>query len=230
MLTVRQDNLLRAIISEYVKTAEPVGSQVLVEKYKLDVSSATVRNEMLELDELGYLEQPHTSAGRIPTEAGYRYFLDNQFISKKPSFAQEKKLSQTIREGQGDRQSAKALAKILAELSQEFILTAFTDNDFYYTGLTNLFIQPEFSNQHIVYNIAGVIDQLDRHLAKLYHQVNDEIVILVGTNNPIDPALSLITVKTSGNLLIAILGPLRMPYRTNVGLLEYSRELMKNLS
>ena len=120
MLTVRQDNLLRAIISEYVKTAEPVGSQVLVEKYKLDVSSATVRNEMLELDELGYLEQPHTSAGRIPTEAGYRYFLDNQFISKKPSFAQEKKLSQTIREGQGDRQSAKALAKILAELSQEY--------------------------------------------------------------------------------------------------------------
>ncbi len=75
ILSDRQKILLTLLIREYVSSAQPVGSQLLVEKYQLDMSSATVRNELAALTEMGYLNQPHTSAGRIPTENGYRFFV-----------------------------------------------------------------------------------------------------------------------------------------------------------
>lgn len=75
-LDPRKQHILRAVVIEYVLEAEPVGSEQLVQKYALGVKSATVRNELAEMSELGYLEQPHTSAGRIPSDVGYRYFVD----------------------------------------------------------------------------------------------------------------------------------------------------------
>src|SRR5688572_7720643 len=76
-LEPRSQSILRAVIDEYVATAEPVGSQTLVERYNLGVSSATVRNVMAELEAAGYLTHPHTSAGRIPTDAGYRIYVES---------------------------------------------------------------------------------------------------------------------------------------------------------
>ena len=74
-LTFRQAQLLGYIVKEHIRTAAPVASRLLVDYYNLDVSPATVRNEMARLEELGYLSQPHTSAGRAPTESGFRYFV-----------------------------------------------------------------------------------------------------------------------------------------------------------
>src|SRR5512143_3251538 len=74
-LSERQKLILALVIRDYIDTAQPVGSIRLVEHYRLDVSSATVRNEMMALTEMGYLRQPHTSAGRVPTEEGYRFFV-----------------------------------------------------------------------------------------------------------------------------------------------------------
>jgi heat-inducible transcriptional repressor len=74
-LTERQKLILALVIRDYIDTAQPVGSMRIVEKFQLDVSSATVRNEMMALTEMGYLRQPHTSAGRVPTEEGYRFFV-----------------------------------------------------------------------------------------------------------------------------------------------------------
>ncbi|MBI4733903.1 MAG: heat-inducible transcription repressor HrcA [Rubrobacteridae bacterium] len=76
MLNARKKAILYVAVQEYILTAEPVSSQRLVEKYQLGVSSATVRHELAQLEELGYLRQPHTSAGRIPTDTGYRYYVD----------------------------------------------------------------------------------------------------------------------------------------------------------
>ena len=74
-LTIRQQDILGILVREYVHTAQPVGSLVITQKYGLSYSSATVRNELAYLEEAGYLSQPHTSAGRVPTEKGYRYFV-----------------------------------------------------------------------------------------------------------------------------------------------------------
>ena len=77
MLPPRRQKILAAIVEQYIETGEPVGSKVLLSKIGLDVSSATIRNEMAELTNLGFISQPHTSAGRVPTEIGYRYYVDN---------------------------------------------------------------------------------------------------------------------------------------------------------
>src|SRR4030043_1192300 len=78
----RQKKLLNLIINEHINPAEPVGSGILVEKTGLEVSPATVRNEMADLEKEGFIYQPHTSAGRVPTEKGYQFFVDN-FVEKR---------------------------------------------------------------------------------------------------------------------------------------------------
>jgi heat-inducible transcriptional repressor len=82
-LDKRKELILRAVVFEYVHAAEPVGSQMLTDRHDLGVKPATVRNELAEMADMGYLDQPHTSAGRIPSDRGYRYFVDN-FVSQRP--------------------------------------------------------------------------------------------------------------------------------------------------
>lgn len=77
MLSDRKQKVLKAVVSEYINTAEPVGSRTLVRRHKLGVSTATIRNEMADLEEMGFLEQPHVSAGRVPSDRGYRFYVDN---------------------------------------------------------------------------------------------------------------------------------------------------------
>ena len=85
MLDKRQRQVLQAIVEEYINTAEPVSSGTLVEQYKLGYSSATIRNDMAELEKLGYLEKPHTSSGRIPSAKGYRFYVDELINDQKIS-------------------------------------------------------------------------------------------------------------------------------------------------
>jgi heat-inducible transcriptional repressor len=91
-LDKRKQSILQAVIIEYVTGKEPVGSEMLVQKYDLGVKSATVRNELAEMSELGYLEQPHTSAGRIPSDLGYRFYVD-RLLCKRTSSHQTSKSS-----------------------------------------------------------------------------------------------------------------------------------------
>lgn len=87
-MTKRQEKILNAVVKEYVKSSKPVSSKVLFQKHKLGLSSATIRNEMKELEKAGYLSKPHTSAGRIPTEKGYRFFIKS--LGGKPEDTFEK--------------------------------------------------------------------------------------------------------------------------------------------
>src|SRR5580704_10262473 len=98
-LDPRKETILRAIIVEYVTTAEPIGSEALVQKYELGVRSATVRNEMAEMSELGYLEQPHTSAGRIPSDLGYRYYVDRLITDRTVRDADKSVVKQATSDG-----------------------------------------------------------------------------------------------------------------------------------
>src|SRR6201989_3165783 len=99
--------VLRAIIEDYVSTQEPVGSQALAERHRLGVSPATVRNDMAALEEEGLITQPHTSAGRVPTDKGYRLFVD-RLSTVKPLSAPEKKAIQTLLDGAIDLDDVRA--------------------------------------------------------------------------------------------------------------------------
>jgi heat-inducible transcriptional repressor len=89
-LTERRAAILRLIISDYVQTAQPIGSEALVARHRLEISSATIRNEMAKLEEDGYISHPHTSAGRVPSDRGYRYFV--QSLMGEPDLPSEEKL------------------------------------------------------------------------------------------------------------------------------------------
>lgn len=96
MMDERKKNVLHAIIKDYVSTAEPVGSRTIAKKYDLGVSPATIRNEMSDLEELGYIEQPHTSAGRIPSDKGYRYYVDCLMEKEKLNHKEQNFISQNF--------------------------------------------------------------------------------------------------------------------------------------
>ena len=118
-LTERQKTLLLVIIRDYIDAAQPVGSKRLVDRYQLDLSSATIRNEMATLTDMGYLRQPHTSAGRVPTEEGYRYFVNAMMNQAALPEAVENNISLQFREVRPDvEQWMHLAASVLANQSQ----------------------------------------------------------------------------------------------------------------
>ena len=119
MLDDRKLAVLRAIIEDYVSTTEPVGSKSLVDRHKLDVSPATIRNDMAVLEEQGYIAQPHTSAGRIPTDKGYRLFVD-RLSSVKPLSAAERRAIETFLAGAYDLDDiVTRTVRLLAQLTRQ---------------------------------------------------------------------------------------------------------------
>lgn len=118
-LTERQKTILMLVIRDYIETAQPVGSKALVERYRLDLSSATVRNELSALDEMGYLRQPHTSAGRVPTEEGYRFFVGQMMHQAELPEAVQHTISHQFYQARPDIDQWMTLAaSILAHQSQ----------------------------------------------------------------------------------------------------------------
>lgn len=125
----RRFEVLRAIVADYVSTNEPVGSKALVERHNLGVSSATVRNDMVSLEEDGFIVQPHTSAGRIPTEKGYRQFVD-QLHEIKPMSSAERRGIQSFLEGALDLDDVlRRSVRLLAQLTQQVAVVQYPTLD-----------------------------------------------------------------------------------------------------
>jgi heat-inducible transcriptional repressor len=125
MVEDRKLAVLRAIVEDYVATQEPVGSKTLVERHRLGVSPATVRNDMAALEEEGLIAQPHTSAGRIPTDKGYRFFVD-RLTTLKPMSAAEKRAIATFLEGAHDLDDVvQRSVRLLAQLTQQVAIVQY---------------------------------------------------------------------------------------------------------
>src|ERR1700678_861593 len=116
-LAPRKQTILQAIVIEYVMAAEPVASEQIVQKYELGVKAATVRNEMAEMAELGYLEQPHTSAGRIPSDLGYRYYVDRLITQSELAEATRGKVRTAAEDGEALQKLLRDTARVLSRLT-----------------------------------------------------------------------------------------------------------------
>ncbi|HTQ09404.1 MAG TPA: hypothetical protein VMI31_04975, partial [Fimbriimonadaceae bacterium] len=123
-LDARKQTILQAVIFEYVSSADPVGSELLVQRHGLGVKSATVRNELADLTEMGYLEQPHTSAGRIPSDLGYRYYVDRLIVNREPEAVTKQKVKEAASEGEALQELLRDTARALSRFTQ--LLTAAT--------------------------------------------------------------------------------------------------------
>lgn len=203
--------LLQAVVEEHVQTAQPVGSQALVERYGLGVSSATVRNWFVELDEAGYLLQPHTSGGRIPTEAGYRLYVDTIARARALAKKQQQALEEAAAKAADPTPRLKHLARAVADLTELGVFVKFGAFDSYYTGLSQLFAQPEFRDWQRVVSLSEVLDRLDEALQVLPTPPTREPCILIGQEGPFGSICSTAYLDRAG-VFIGIIGPLRMDY------------------
>ena len=222
----RKELILKTIIKEHIKTAQPVGSEGLVDKYNLDISSATVRNEMAELEELGFIAQPHTSAGRIPTEKAYNFYLEN-LSEERLSEAEVKVFEKLLAEK--DEENFKQAAKAMAKISQTAIFWAFHKHDRYYTGISNLLHQPEFRETNLIYDISEVIDRVDEIIGSIFNDLKYGPQILIGSKNPFGAYCGTVVAKykLGDNIgLVGILGPVRMNYEKNLALVKFINNIL----
>ncbi|MBT4209738.1 MAG: hypothetical protein HOE19_02390 [Candidatus Komeilibacteria bacterium] len=216
----RGQKLLKEIIDIYIKTARPVGSPALAESKKFDLSPATIRNAMYELEAQGYIDQPHTSAGRVPTTLGYKFYLDNLLNIKDLNIKENKELSSAYQNDMRD------LAKLLVEKTNLAVIVGFAPGDFYFTGLFNLFSHPEFEDYKMVLSMTKVVDSLEQAMMDIYHRV-DKPVILIGDDNPFSSDCSVAIAPLENGKLLAILGPMRMDYNKVLALLEETVKITK---
>lgn len=222
----RKELILNTIIREHIATGAPVGSSVLVDKYKLNISSATVRNEMAELEEEGYIAQPHTSAGRIPTERAYRLYLEKINETKIDKMS-EQAINLILHEK--TEASFREVAKTLSQLTNNTVFWAFHRHNLYYTGISSMFQQPEFRELETIYDISAVIDRIDEIVTETFDQIDFGTNVLLGSDSPFGNFCSTIMVKYKhdGNVgMFGILGPMRMDYERNIALVRFINELI----
>ena len=228
----RRDEVLRAIVREYLALAEPVGSETIAAKYHFDVSPATIRNDMAELEVQEMIEQPYTSAGRIPTETGYRFyihrFIDGQVFVAPQS--QTEALAELAHHMERDAEMwYKTFAKMLATMTGETVFMRIGDEITYLTGTSHLFKKPERKNDAVLAMVSSLVDDVDAMLAVADERCSEEVAVLIGTENPFGCELSSVMTRCSapgmGESIIGIIGPQRMDYDMNVGLIRFIHDV-----
>lgn len=223
----RKHQLLTMVIEHYIKNAEPVGSKFLVSIGGLDFGEATVRNELRELEEDGFLTHPHTSAGRIPTEKGYRYYVDQlNFENSNIPKNDFQSLVNAVTAIEDYELARKKLAKAAKDLSNETVVIAFSPEKIYYTGLSNLFNKSEFADANSVANVSQIFDHFEDYLEEFFDKVEDSPRYFIGSENPFDETLSVVSARFGKEGMVALLGPKRMDYKYNFSLIKKLLEII----
>ena len=233
-MDIRQQKILEAIIESFIESAMPVGSKTIFESYDFNVSPATIRNEMMALEKEGYIAQPHTSAGRIPTSRGYRLLVDqirsdNLFMNRVRDDMQRAKREYYLRK---TKEKLYDVVSILASVTDNISFITLPDKDhMFYIGISNLLKKPEFILQPE--KATRVIEILENDLYNILSEMNitDEGAVYIGEENllPEFQSCSLLAVPyhyQGFNGVMGILGSTRMDYRYNLSALKNATQLL----
>lgn len=244
ILTKRQEGILFAIIEEYAEVATPVGSVTLAKLFK--ISSATIRSEMAQLEAMGYIAQPHTSAGRVPTDAGYRYYVNT--ISEHPeTFKTPDASLLAMHENSSSERGARVLeVRIASQTRADSAIRGAVDalveltgnlglatigEQLYISGISRLFTQPEFLDTQRVRAVAKLLDNLEPWLREA--APGQPLNIFIGQENPIGKTsqVSLIISRFrspySDASYIGTLGPTRQNYGRVMSLVRYAGDMLE---
>lgn len=236
-MTERQESILRAIVEQYAEVASPVGSVLLAKTF--GVSSATIRSEMARLEDMGYIEQPYTSAGRIPTDKGYRHYVNGVV---------EEDIQPALHSGLIDRNARAIDARIqnagrasktiksavdsLVEITHNLAIGTIGEQ-LYMSGISNLLTQPEFANTNAVHQVASLLDNLEPWL---YEAAPSKVLsVYIGAENPVGKSsgCSLIVCKYrspySDNSYIGVVGPTRQNYAQTMNLVKYAGQSLEEI-
>jgi transcriptional regulator of heat shock response len=232
-MNIRQAKLLCAIIDQFIQTAVPVGSKNLLQAAGFDVCGATIRNEMRFLCEEGYLEQPHVSAGRIPTAKGYRVYVGEYMAPT----TQEKKVRQrfeSLKDRYFKRKDQERVYEAVALLSHMMPNVAFATvphkDQVYYLGLANALRQPEFQMNPLL--ATGVCEVLESRLHDLVGNVtvDDKVRSYIGEDHllPQIQSCAMMITRYGEQGVVGILGPMRMDYPYNHVALDMAAGLLRS--
>ena len=255
-ITKRQKEILFAIIEEYAEVATPVGSVTLAKLF--DVSSATIRAEMAKLEEMGYIAQPHTSAGRIPTDAGYRLYVNaltegtitpNTNNSNHATGDSLREFNPTkLLPGKSDRGTHALEIRVTSQKRADYAIRGAVDSlvdltgnlglatigdQLYLAGISRLFTQPEFTDNDRVQSVAKLLDNLEPWLREA--APGEPLNIFIGQENPIGKTsgVSLIISKFrspySDNSYIGVLGPTRQNYGRVMSLVRRAGNMLEEI-
>lgn len=235
-ITARQQDLLFAAIAEYIRTGAPVSSEDLRKRYRLRYSPATIRNELLELTNQGLLIQPHTSAGRIPTDEGYRWYANkvsqSSVLEKRETEVLRGLSSQMEDMDEFFRVSTEAFSRIAHAL---VIGGALGDTEsLYKSGFSEILTGPEFIDESLRNSFGALIDSIDEGVRALTlnHDLSEPHVF-IGRENPIKEArpysMIIKTIKRDDVFgVMAILGSKRMRYDKGLSLLNAVSEIFED--
>ena len=238
-LSTRQSQILKAIVEEYITTAEPVASEALEKKYNLGVSPATIRNEMVSLTSEGLLKQPHTSAGRVPTPMALRFYIDNLMQEKQLSVAEEVSAKEQVWDSRFDfdrlmRQASLALAQQTGNLA----VVATQSGDVYYSGVANILDMPEFYDIDVTRTLLSLLDQQAR-LNQLFFERSygdDPIHVVFGADlgwpyfDPVGLAFTYFNAGNNRRGSLAVVGPCRLNFPKVIPTLRYFSGLINELN
>jgi heat-inducible transcriptional repressor len=235
-MTDRQFQILAAIIEQHAEIAAPIGSVMLAKLF--NVSSATIRSEMARLEEMGLIEQPHTSAGRIPTDTGYRYYVNslNQAHENEPARLESRsaKAIEARITPHGDRadRAIRSAVDSLVELTQNLGIATIGD-ELYMSGIGNLFSQPEFMQGEHTQAVARLLDNLEPWLREA--APNEPLNVYIGAENPIGKSsgatliISRFRSPYSDRSYIGVLGPTRQSYAKVMRLVRHAGAMLEEI-
>lgn len=221
---------MNIIVKEYIDLAEPVSSKLLEKKYDFGVSPATIRNEMQKLTDKGFLLQPHTSAGRVPTDHGYRFFVNN-LLEKKSKNQDE--IGDWFKEEIGDTfQFFQSLTKRIAEATNALTLNYLEKENLLLTeGWEEVLKEPEFEERNCLLDFTSLLKNLENNIEEL--KTDSDINVYIGKENPLPKSKDFTVISSRYSLpggergIISILGPKRMEYDRNIGLINSLIKLLE---
>lgn len=236
-LTQRQIQILKSLVEEYIETAEAVGSETLEKKHSVSASPATIRNEMVKLSELGYLKKLHTSAGRVPTSKGMKFYVKELMKEKELSVAEEVAVKEKVWDFRDQEQKClRALTKSLAEKTKALAIATTSSGDVFAAGYANILDMPEFFDIDMTKDLLSVIEEFEL-LTNIFSSVanNEDTHILMGEE--LGPKLhgqygfvfaNFHTPISSGE--IGVFGPTRLNYMTIVPMVRYFGNLIEDIA
>ncbi|MFH1582150.1 MAG: hypothetical protein ABIA08_00060 [bacterium] len=232
--TERQKQILDKLIEEYISSAQPVSSNILEEKYNFGFSPATIRNEMHKLTEAGYIYQPHTSAGRLPTDKGYRFYVDN-LLKEKKAVKSSSEFNDLLGEGMEDE--IKLLQSIARDLAKSSSALAFICNldekIFWKEGWRTIFKEPEFKEGELLESFTGFLEEFEKDIEDF--KLTSDLEIFIGKENPFYNSREFSIIISQCNFpkkekgLLGIIGPKRMAYKKSINSINNLTEILKSL-
>lgn len=236
-LSQRQIAIIKAVVEEYTSTGEAVGSDTLDKKYNLGVSPATIRNEMVRLSDMGYLKQPHTSAGRIPTPLSLKLYVTELMTEEQLPVTEEVAVKERIWDNRDELgRLLRESTRLLSEKTGTIGVATTSDGRVYSSGYANILSLPEFYDIDVTRTVLSIVED-HRRLTELFARITEPttIHIVVGDDFGLEhlyPCGMAYVDFTAGNVTghLGVIGPARLNYPYIMPMLRHMSGLIDEIS